>query len=294
MKFALSLLFFGAFAFAQSPSNYHNDRDESHLCGPFQIEAIEKDSLYASWFQKNYTAIEAPSNIPKWVEKLDDTTVEIYMGTWCGDSKKWVPRFLKLWDAYGLDRSKLQFTALYDTDEKYKQGPNGEEKGKKIHRVPTFIFKRDGTEYARIVESPRNDLKTDLQQIALGVSSEPNYRGASYLIDVLEKMTPEEIYKDVNRYFSKCYDLVCKSRELNTLVFVFLRAGEIEKAFLTFNFNRHYFKNEAYVHASMAEAFQINNDKEKAINNYKKALELDPENKKIKEKIAVLEKEIQK
>ena len=32
----------------------------------------------------------------------------------------------------------------------------------------------------------------------------------------------------------------------------------------------------------MAEAFQINNDTEKAINNYKKALELDAENKKIK------------
>ena len=46
MKFALSLLFVGAFAFAQSPSNYLNDRNESHLCGPFQIEAIEKDSLY--------------------------------------------------------------------------------------------------------------------------------------------------------------------------------------------------------------------------------------------------------
>ena len=211
----------GAFAFAQSPSNYLNDRVESNLCVPFQIEAIKKDRLYASWFHKNYTAIEAPSNIPKWVEKLEETSVEIYMGAWCGDSKKWVPRFLKLWDAYELDRSKPQFIALYNTDEKHKQEPNGEEKGKKIHRVPTFIFKRDGAEFARIVESPRNVLKTDLQQIALRVSSEPNYRGATCLIDILEKMTPKEIYKDVNHYFSKCYDLVCKSRELNTLGFVF-------------------------------------------------------------------------
>jgi|SaaInlStandDraft_1057018.scaffolds.fasta_scaffold55627_3 hypothetical protein len=78
MKFALSLLFFGTFAFAQSPSNYLNDRNESHLCGPFQIEAIEKDSLYMAWFQKNYAALEAPSSIPKWAEKLENTTVEIY------------------------------------------------------------------------------------------------------------------------------------------------------------------------------------------------------------------------
>lgn len=292
MKFAFSLLFFSAFAFAQSPSNYLNDRDESHLCGPFQIEAIEKDSLYASWFQKNYTAVEAPSSIPKWVEKLDDTTVEIYMGTWCGDSKKWVPRFLKLWDAYGLDRSKLQFTALYDTDEKYKQGPNGEEKGKKIHRVPTFIFKRDGAEFARIVESPRNNLKTDLQQIALGVSSEPNYRGASYLIDVLEKMTPKEVF-DTDYYFYDCYRLICKSSELNTLGYVFLRAGEIDKALLVFRFNRYYFKHEPLVYTSLAEAYLGANKKVQAIENYKKVLELDPENKTAKEKLASLEEDVQ-
>ena len=62
------------------------------------------------------------------------------MGTWCGDSKEWVPSFLKIWDQLGLDRKKLIFTALYDIDERYKQGPNGEEKGKQIHRVPNFIF----------------------------------------------------------------------------------------------------------------------------------------------------------
>ena len=192
------------------------------------------------------------------------------MGTWCGDSKKWVPRFLKLWDAYELDRSKLRFTALYDTGEKYKQGPNGEELGKKIHRVPTFIFKRDGAEFARIVESPRNDLKTDLQQIALGVSSEPNYRGATYLIDVLEKMTPEEIYKDVNHYFSACYDLVCNSRELNTLGFVFLRAGEIEKAFFTFNFNRHYFKTRLMYTRVWQKLFSLIMTKKKLLKTIRK------------------------
>ena len=52
------------------------------------------------------------------------------MGTWCGDSKEWVPSFLKIWDQLGLDRKELTFTALYDIDERYKQGPNGEEKGK--------------------------------------------------------------------------------------------------------------------------------------------------------------------
>tara|TARA_B110000305_G_scaffold166436_1_gene184047 strand:- start:71 stop:229 length:159 start_codon:yes stop_codon:yes gene_type:complete len=47
-----------------------------------------------------------------------------------------------------LYRDKLNYTALYDIDEHYKQGPNGEEKGMQIHRVPTFIFKRNGKEIA--------------------------------------------------------------------------------------------------------------------------------------------------
>jgi len=64
------------------------------------------------------------------------------MGTWCGDSKKWIPSFLKAWGKLSLDRKKLKYTVLYDTDERYKQGPNGEEKGMHIHRVPTFIFKK--------------------------------------------------------------------------------------------------------------------------------------------------------
>ena len=292
MKSLFFFLLFCALVVAQDPTYYYNARNENHLCGPFQIEAIEKDSLYSPWFQANYDAAIFPSPPPKWVKKFRNTSVEIYMGTWCGDSKKWVPQFVKLWDSYGLDRSKLSFTALYDTDEKYKQGPNGEEKGKRIHRVPTFIFNRDGKEYARIVESPRNDLETDLQQIALGVASEPNYRGASYLLNLLQEKTTDEIYKEVDSYFQTCYRLVCKSSELNTLGYVFLYAGEIKKALLTFDFNRYYFRNDPNVYSSLAEALLLDNNKDKAIENYNKALQMDPDNKAIKEKLVELDVEM--
>ena len=46
--------------------------------------------------------------------------VDIYMGTWCGDRN------------YGL--YFLFWDRCDDSDEKYKQGPNGEEKGKNIAR----------------------------------------------------------------------------------------------------------------------------------------------------------------
>ena len=155
-------------------TTYVNHRNEKHLCGVFELHELEKDTLYSSWYQDNYAAMDVAVSNASWVRELDSSTVDIYMGTWCGDSKKWVPRFVRLWDDLGLDRSQLRFIALYDSNEKYKQGPNGEEKGKNIHRVPTFIFKEKGEEFARIVESPRNDLITDLKQIATGTASKPN------------------------------------------------------------------------------------------------------------------------
>ena len=104
-----------------------------------------------------------------WSKELNDIEVDIYMGTWCWDSKIWVPRFVKTWDLLGLERGKLNFIALYDITDRYKKGPNGEEKGKKIYRIPTFIFKRGGKEIGRIVESPKNNLLTSFEKIALGL-----------------------------------------------------------------------------------------------------------------------------
>ena len=61
--------------------------------------------------------------------KLKNTTVDIYLGTWCGDSKKWVPQFIKLWDELGLKRSQLRLIGLYNDETRYKTAPNGEEQG---------------------------------------------------------------------------------------------------------------------------------------------------------------------
>jgi len=58
-------------------------------------------------------------------------------------------------------------------------------KGSKYIVSLTLFFKRDGKEIARIVETPQNDLLTDIGQIALGLPSKPNYRAANYLMNLL-------------------------------------------------------------------------------------------------------------
>lgn len=279
IPFLFLMLFVTNFSFAQGVQTYQNEAGDIHLCGSFPLDYVQNDTTYQKWYQENYEAFSLTEGEYSWKQDLADTKVDIYLGTWCGDSKTWVPRFIKLWDELGLDRDQLNFIALYDTDEKYKQGPEGEEKRLKIHRVPTFVFKKQDQEYARIVESPRNDLLTDLAQIALGYPSAPNYPAATYLMDLFESQSNEEIAADLRKHFYKTYVLVGKSRELNTLGYVYLRSGRIQEALTVFEWNTYMFRFEPNVYDSYAEALSVAGKKEKAVANYEKVLSLDPENK---------------
>ena len=275
---------------AQDVQRYNNSRGESHLCGSFQIEDLEKDTIFQKWYTKNYLDFKVFNKKRVWVKNLKDVEVDIYLGTWCGDSKKWVPKFVKLWDALGLNRTQLKFIALYDfVEEKYKQGPNREEKNKDIHRVPTFIFKRDNKETARIVESPNNDLETDLAQIALGYPSNPNYRGATRMINLFKSNSIDDVKTSID-YLNEVYRLVKSPSELNTLGHVYLESGRVDEALTIFYYNTRFFKYNPSVYSNYAKALSKSGKTEEAIKNYEKVLLLDRSNQQAREQIKKFKK----
>lgn len=87
--------------------------------------------------------------------------VLVFMGTWCSDSKREVPRFLRIADGSGMTSADFD---LYGLDRK-KKSPGGLEGKYSIERVPTFIFLRGGKEIGRIVETPRTTLEGDILSI---------------------------------------------------------------------------------------------------------------------------------
>jgi len=289
MKSTLLFLLFTLFSYSQTPEFYNNKKGDLHLCGEFSINELEQNDAFKTWFNKSYSNFELDNKKQKWAKNLKSIQVNIYLGTWCGDSKYWVPKFIKLWDELGLNRNQLKLIALYDGKERYKQGPNKEEEGLSIHRVPTFIFKKNNSEIARIVEHPRNDLETDLAQIALGVPSNPNYGAANYLYKLLDsnvegyKNKPEEHYKNIKK-------LVSKSSELNTLGYVFLRKKQTYKALICFELNSYLFPYNPNVYDSFGEALMLNNQNEKALKMYEKVLEIKPNDNNAKNKIQELKK----
>lgn len=98
-------------------------------------------------------------------ENIGDYTIEVFMGTWCPDSQREIPRFYKILDETDFNQSKN--LKLYTLDHGM-HSESGEEKGKNIIKVPTIIFYKDGKEVNRFVEHPRESITRDMAKIVSG------------------------------------------------------------------------------------------------------------------------------
>lgn len=90
--------------------------------------------------------------------KLRKIKIKVVMGTWCGDSKDWVPRFYKVMDQAGFNYDNLTLICVDHT----KKAPVTELPKLKIERVPTFIIYRKRHELGRIVEVPSDLIEKDI------------------------------------------------------------------------------------------------------------------------------------
>jgi len=275
---------------AQEIQFYNTEEGDKHIWGEFPIEYLKEDTAYSDWYEESYSKFDLNKANYEWNKNLKDDKVEVYLGTWCGDSQEWVPQFLKLWDELGLSRDQLKFIALHGSGDDYKQGPNGEEKGLNIHRVPTFVFKEEGKEYARIVESPSTDLLTDVAQIALGYPSDPNYAGANYMLQVFDTMSMEEVYKNIQNIYQTAYYKVGRYAELNTLGRVLATSDRKKEALLVYQLNTYYHPGNWVIIKSYAELLAEMENYSEAIKQYEKAVSINPENEEMKKELERLKK----
>src|SRR6056297_1283244 len=132
-------------------------------------------STYKTWYQKNYDDYALDENtISEFSEKLSTYHIKLFMGTWCGDSKREVPRFLKILYNGKFPMDRLQMVAVDVRKNHYKKSPTGEEWGLQILRVPTIIFYKNGREVNRIIETPNKTLEKDILDIIYGNPYIPN------------------------------------------------------------------------------------------------------------------------
>lgn len=94
-------------------------------------------------------------------------TIVVFLGTWCPDCQRQVPRFLKImeqtgnsnlgYSLIGLDRTKRDLEGLAEKNQ--------------IEFVPTFIVFQGDKELGRIVENPMVSIEQDLLDILLTIGN---------------------------------------------------------------------------------------------------------------------------
>lgn len=121
------------------------------------------DSIYKAEYTHYVTDKETIANLK---EAIKDVKIVLVLGTWCGDSKEWVPRFMKVMDEIDYPMKKLKMISV---DRSKKAGkPDISKLG--IERVPTFIFFRNKKEIGRIIEVPADIIEKDILRIILATN----------------------------------------------------------------------------------------------------------------------------
>jgi len=128
------------------------DSDGSvHLLGQLTEEALSS-APFSEWYAERVDLYDPDIQVLSTINNLQDYQIEVFMGTWCGDSQREVPRLMKTLRELKFPHGQLSIVGVNRTKEQFKQSPNGEQATKNIHRVPTIIFYKNGEEVNRIVE----------------------------------------------------------------------------------------------------------------------------------------------
>lgn len=138
----------------------------------FANKSSFQQAPYDTWFTKNYKAYTPDiTTISRLKENLKGISIKGFMGTWCGDSKRNVPRFYKILEETGFDESYFELVTVG----RNKKTPDNLQEGFDLLRVPTFIFYKNGEEVGRFVERPRETMEKDILKIVTGEPYKHSY-----------------------------------------------------------------------------------------------------------------------
>ena len=132
------------------------------LLGYFNVDQLKREP-HSEWFIKEYNDYKFDAEAVKKLLDIPANGIEIkiVLGTWCPDSRKQVPRFMRIIDLWGFPISEITFIGVDNA----KNSPIGEYEKLNIQRVPTFIFYRNNIEAGRIIENPATSLEQDIVNI---------------------------------------------------------------------------------------------------------------------------------
>ncbi len=134
------------------------------LVGTTGFSAL-REAPFSEWFSPGYNGFfPDPGKTEALKPLLEEVHIVTFLGTWCEDSQREVPKFVKVLEAVEYPLEEVEVIAMT----RDKTTPQDYEAGLEITNIPTLIFYRDGVELGRIVEFPVEDLESDMLKILRG------------------------------------------------------------------------------------------------------------------------------
>ena len=138
-----------------------NKVQEEMMIGNIKVKDFLKEP-HKNWYKKEYNAYIIDLKTLKKSGKIDKKIeIMVFFGSWCGDSKREVPRFNKILDYLKVKNKNVKYIGL----DRSKRAPVYIENIYNIEYVPSFIFFKNGKEIGRIIESPEESLEIDILKI---------------------------------------------------------------------------------------------------------------------------------
>ena len=135
------------------------------VTGGLLSEEISKEQILATGpqWQDRYDKYDPPAEM---IDALKarlgaGMKIDVYLGTWCPDSRNNVPPFLKILDRAGATLP----VKYYNVPRKSDRNAKYYVEEMQVERVPSFIFYRDGKEIGRIIENPKAGMIEDMMDI---------------------------------------------------------------------------------------------------------------------------------
>lgn len=132
---------------------------ELELVGPLTKEEILEN--FPKWQELVVSYFPKPDVIEKISSIDEEIKIEVFLGTWCPDSKEHVSSYFKIME---LADNPLIITS-YIGIPRNKEARQKFIQGKNIIKVPTFIIYIQNKEKGRIIETPLQSLEEDLLEI---------------------------------------------------------------------------------------------------------------------------------
>lgn len=131
------------------------------VTGRISPAMLASDSSF-EWYGRNYAAFVPDSaSIVFLSTEAKNIHFIVFGGTWCGDTKRELPKFIKTAMLARIPESNIE---LYGVD-RSKQSADGLTEKYHVTNVPTFIAISEGKEIGRIVEHPDKGIEFDLVQM---------------------------------------------------------------------------------------------------------------------------------